>query len=332
MRRLELQIDVSGAAGAVSGPLALAASVFAPDAGHIADPPIAVFAVPGGGYSRGYFDLMFAGHTGYSQAEHHVARGLLVIAIDPLGVGSSSTRVLEKISFTSLASTYHRAVEQILARLREGSLMPALPPLPSIMRIGIGQSMGGCISILTQAAHRTFDAIAPLGFSALHTMLPQRTEAAREQAAAVFVSDAVLNAETIARTSTQVTDFLYPFHWEDVPADIVGADMAGGYPLRKQVPPFGSATIPTCAVLMMAPGAVKAEAAAVEVPVFVGVGERDVCPDPHAEPTAYRASRDVSLFIVPCMAHMHNFAGTRHKLWERLLQWAVMIARERAGS
>ena len=33
---------------------------------------------------------------------------------------------------------------------------------------------------------------------------------------------------------------------------------------------------------------VAEEAAAVDVPVFIGVGERDVCPDPWAEPASYR--------------------------------------------
>ena len=69
-----------------------------------------------------------------------------------------------------------------------------------------------------------------------------------------------------------------------------------------------------------------AEAAAVTVPVFVGVGERDVCPAPLAEPGAYRRSRDVSVFIVPRMAHMHNFACTREVLWNRLVSWSRMIA------
>src|SRR5690606_10262756 len=89
---------------------------------------------------------------------------------------------------------------------------------------------------------------------------------------------------------------------------------------------WGSATVPPCAITMMSPGAIAAEAAAVEVPVFVGVGERDTCPDPHAEPSAFRRSRDVTVCIVPAMAHMHNFAGTRQQLWERLQRWYLSIA------
>ena len=61
-----------------------------------------------------------------------------------------------------------------------------------------------------------------------------------------------------------------------------------------------------------------AEAAAIDVPVFVGDGERDVCTDPRAEPQAYRSSRDITVVEVPRMCHMHNFAATRHVLWQRI--------------
>lgn len=46
----------------------------------------------------------------------------------------------------------------------------------------------------------------------------------------------------------------------------------------------------------------------------------------HAEAAAYPASRDVSIFIVPTMAHMHNFASTRERLWQRLHDWSRMVA------
>jgi pimeloyl-ACP methyl ester carboxylesterase len=77
---------------------------------------------------------------------------------------------------------------------------------------------------------------------------------------------------------------------------------------------------------MMTPGVIAAEAAAVKVPVLIAVGERDVCPEPHAEPTAYRGSSDVSLFIAPRMAHMHNFASTRALLWSRIASWSRRVA------
>ena len=120
VRRADLSLDVSGARDAPTGPLELAATVFAPEHVPIGDPPIVVFALAGGGYARGYFDMRFAGHEGYSQAEHHASRGVLLIALDPLGVGSSSLPDLTQISFLSLASTYDRAVRTLADRIRTG--------------------------------------------------------------------------------------------------------------------------------------------------------------------------------------------------------------------
>jgi pimeloyl-ACP methyl ester carboxylesterase len=66
---------------------------------------------------------------------------------------------------------------------------------------------------------------------------------------------------------------------------------------------------------------------AIEVPVLIGVGERDVCPNPWAEPAAYSRSGDIALLVVPRMAHMHNFAPTRELLWQRIADWSVMLSR-----
>jgi pimeloyl-ACP methyl ester carboxylesterase len=77
---------------------------------------------------------------------------------------------------------------------------------------------------------------------------------------------------------------------------------------------------------MLAPGVVAEEAAVVDVPVLIGVGERDVCPDPWAEPTSYRNARQVSLCVVPRMAHMHNFASSRQQLWTRIHRWGESLS------
>jgi pimeloyl-ACP methyl ester carboxylesterase len=111
-----------------------------------------------------------------------------------------------------------------------------------------------------------------------------------------------------------------------VAPDILEADMAGGYPIRRTAPPFGSLTIPNCVVAMMSPGFVATEAAMVDVPVFLGFGERDTSPDVHGEAAAFPNARDISLFVVPRMAHMHNFASTRRLLWDRLSDWSSMVA------
>ena len=325
MNRIELKIDVSGSVP-IDGPLHICASVFLPEVQNLVGGGIAVFALPGGGYSRGYFDLHFDGREGYSQAEHHVARGLIFVAVDHLGVGGSSTRALESMRMEDIAQANHAAVQRITDDLRSGRLDPGLPPLPQLFRIGIGQSMGGCITLIMQGRLRSYDAVSALGYSAIHTALLQPGGGvAHKQLSARDEDPATLS---LAESSAQVGDFRYPFHWEDVPQEIVDEDMKGGFPLRRIVPAFGSATVPNCAIQMIWPGVIREEAAAIEVPVLMAMGERDVSAQPHAEPAAFPRSSDVSVYVVPRMAHMHNFASTRQQLWERLVAWMLMLARE----
>ncbi|HEV8311842.1 MAG TPA: hypothetical protein VGQ23_02155 [Burkholderiaceae bacterium] len=328
MHRIELRIDVSHAVPH-AGRHEIAMTAWLPPAESMVLPrPVVIFASPGGGYTRHYYDIQAPGHEGYSQAEAHVRNGFIVIAYDHLGVGDSSTQHLCDYTVPHLAAANDAAVREVTARLLAGTLSEALPPLPGLVRIGIGQSMGGCLTIVMQGRHATFDAIAPLGYSAIHTVLPQRDETDRQRAlqSHARIGSRALADISVEESSREVVDFVYPFHWDDVPRDILDADMAGGYPLRETAPAWGSLTVPPCAVTMMTPGVVAAEAAAIKVPLLIAMGERDVCPDPHAEPSAYTGSKDVSLFVVPRMAHMHNFASTRALLWSRLGSWARRVA------
>src|SRR5437763_16476724 len=85
----QLRVDVSQRLQAAV-PVEIAATVFLPDPAVLLSPPIVIFGVPGGGYSRGYFDMHFPGHEGYSEAEYHTAQGFIFVACDPVGVGDST--------------------------------------------------------------------------------------------------------------------------------------------------------------------------------------------------------------------------------------------------
>ncbi len=324
MHSISLSFDVTGMPGVRFGSAELAVTVHAPDDLQPNTSPIIVFAVPGGGYSRGYFDMHFAGHRGYSQAEHHTGEGIVLVAVDALGVGESSTDCCDEIQFEDLAATLDACVTETLVRLRAGSVS-GIPAIEPTAVLGIGQSMGGCITIVTQANHHSFDGIGVLGYSAIHTRLPQR-DAEQEAANAEAIKGIARGKTGRGVTDTIMQDHVFPFHFEDVPPDILQIDLAGGYPIRHTCPPFGSATIPDCAVQMMLPSVVRDEAAAVTVPVFVGNGIRDVCPDPRAEPIAYANASEIVTAVYPRMAHMHNFASTRQQLWDRLVQWYDGVA------
>ncbi|TAM65181.1 alpha/beta fold hydrolase [Mycobacterium sp.] len=325
--RAELVVEVSDSCE-VPGALSVAATVFLPPAEALADGATVLYALPGGGYSRGYYDMHFPGHADYSQAEHHTARGLVLVAIDHLGVGQSTPQVCDKVRVEDIAAANHAAVQAISNALEEGNVAPGYPPVRIARRVGVGQSMGGAVTLIMAAAHRTYDAIAILGFSGIHTVLPFPDEIESSDVAAragVHSRQEDVAEQSVAETAKLIPGFLYPFFWSDVPADIVQADIGGRYPFREKAPAFGSATVPSCAVAMLSAGYVAAEAAAVQCPVFIGLGERDTAAKPLMEPSAYEKSTDITLFICEQMAHMHNFASSRRKLWDRLTGWCQAL-------
>jgi hypothetical protein len=325
MQSIDVRIPVR-VAPAANGGGTIVATVHAPD--HLALSPTVLFALPGGGYSRGYFDMNFPGHAGYSQAEHHTAAGVVLVAMDHLGVGDSSTDANDAIRIEDIAAANDEAVRDILHRLRSGQLDAALPAFEPAFVVGTGQSMGAGVTIIMQGRHRTYQAISPLGYSAVQAVLPLRSAEMRQGVKSMFshFSRSTPNAElSVPQTSAQIGDFLHPFHWEDEPRDVVEADLAGGYPLRASPPRWGSRTVPRDYVIE--------EAAVIDVPVFFGEGERDVSENPWEESARFPRVPDFTLYVCPQMAHMHNFAATRHRLWDRSVDWMQSIRRavERVG-
>ncbi|WP_232295269.1 hypothetical protein [Parafrankia sp. EUN1f] len=86
----------------------------------------------------------------------------------------------------------------------------------------------------------------------------------------------------------------------------------------------GDSTVPPPAVT---PGVVSAQIACIDVPVLLATGERDVCRPLTVELAGFVAATDLAGFVVPRMAHMHNFAETRTLLWERLDDFIAHVAR-----
>lgn len=329
--RSDLRVDVSAALpGGIGAELAV--TVFADadtgsppaDAGRpSAESRVVVFAYPGGGYTRGYYDLRRPSLPGHGQADYHRSRGWVVVTCDPLGTGDSTPLDDAVVTLDASARAADLAARYVLGRLRAGLLRSDLRPLPVAAAIGIGHSLGGMQLIHQQAAFRTFDAIAVLGFSAVHTVIPTPGPGVLAPARA---QSSVADAWS-GPLSDDSAHLRYAYHWDDVPDDLVAEDMSAGFPVRtaNPLPPWISATFPPFAAVCMAPGVVAAQAAAVDVPVFVGAGERDVLPDLRAEAAAYAASPDITLSRVRRCAHMHNFSPQRRDLWQRLHLWGESV-------
>lgn len=339
MIRRDLTIDVTDTA-AIGERAHVALTIVLPDVPPRR--PIICFAKPGGGYSRGYYTFDLPGPASGAQADWHVARGWIFVAIDHLGVGDSSLHAPELLTYAKVAAASAAAEAIVLERLAKGTLVPDYPAIVDPVMIGIGQSMGGCLTIVQQGRHASYHGIASLGYSAVHTHPPVRPG---EPAivAPWFARDTLTNAAplNLAALGRNVPGrgagdtMAWGFHYDDVSPEVVARDLAHfnrnihdpATQSGTAANPWNSLTTPgAVAQTCLTPGIVAVEAAAVDVPVLVAMGERDVCADPAGEPRAYRTAPSVDLFICPRMGHMHNFASTRALLWQRIAHFGDWVA------
>jgi pimeloyl-ACP methyl ester carboxylesterase len=351
MRRvIELTIDTTEAAG-LGIEAHTAVSIHLPDKGTLADPPVVCFAFPGGGYCRRYYSFDMPDGTGGGEAAFHCDRGWIFVACDSLGFGDSTIPEGNSLTLDNTAAANDATVRAVMERLQNGTLLDGLLPIKGATKLGIGQSMGGCFTDRAQGQHGTFDGVAILGFSGIHTVVPTRPGQPAavwpwiprgssldrplilNRAAMAAAAGPVLgSADSIQAAAAAEHPFQWSFHYDDEPADIVALDMAAAAGKTSPLPQWRSASTPPCGIYMIAPGAVAIEAASIAVPVLIAVGERDVVPDPWAEPKAYKSAIDISVYVCPRMGHMHNFAHTRTLFWQRLHGWGTGVAELRAAA
>jgi pimeloyl-ACP methyl ester carboxylesterase len=209
----------------------------------------------------------------------------------------------------AVVAAHHAATLEIKRRLEAGTLDAALAPMAAIESVGIGHSMGALLTLCQQAAHGTHAALVILGKSVRR----------------IDWAGARLPASTGTRPTNEYvwadrTAHRTAFYWDDVPEEVIAADAAA----QVHVPG------PLAAFTRSPEGAARA-ARQLEIPVFLGVGERDTVPGPHEELGCYQACPDLTLFVLPTSAHCHNFASTRRQLWERIVRWIHASERERSA-
>jgi len=175
--------------------------------------------------------------------------------------------------------------------------------------------MGGMIATVQQARHRSFDALAVLGHGG--DGLPQFISAADRP-----IGDALhdlLPALAWAHVATPPGgDRRLPsnsFFLADVPTAIRDAFVAQQCELLH-----------SCGMASLIPGSTDAEKAVIDVPVFLGFGDRDLTNDYIGSLARYRSATDATLFVLPDSAHCHNQAVTRALLWDRIIGWISSVA------
>ena len=335
---LELRIDVTEAAG-LGEPAWIAMTVQLPESETVVGPrPIVCFAKPGGGYSKEYFTTPLPGPGEGAQADWHVRRGWIFVSVDHLGVGGSSTEHdPNALDYTVLATAAQAAETELLERLAAGSLVEGFPAIEAPLILGIGQSMGGCMTIIQEGRFHCYDGVGILGYSAIHTHPPvapgdEAIVALWRPRDTLGSTDPLIvtNGPQLAAAGRTAVDpdawwsMAWGFHYADVDEETLRADMDRS---GEHWPVWASRSMPLAVALScLTPGAVSPEAAAIQAPVLVAMGERDVIADPKGEPRAYLSARSVDLFVCPRMGHMHNFASTRELFWRRLDTWAAWVA------
>lgn len=262
--------------------------------------------LPGGTYSRDYWDLCIPGHHGYSFAEFATGNGYAVVTIDPLGTGESSQPAGD-FGFRYIAAALAHAV----SALPERTGIQAPP-------VAVAHSLGGYLAITQQALFSSFTALALLGCTNQH-VAPLNLDPAFIARSATARGRAELAREILSALPEPY--FEGPrehlqswFHLADVPAGIVAADCVVAKSMVPRV--FGTA---------MVPGVVADHAALIDVPVLIGYGVVDVSPDPRGEAALYRSCPDITTLVLADSAHCHNMASSRHRLWRRLLDWAATV-------
>lgn len=301
MIRHRIDIDVTNVAN-FGEPAHIAAEVLFPD-DHT--PDLLFFCIPGGGMNRQYFDLPCpAEEPEASFARAMVARGHGVVLIDPFGTGESSCPADAYLLHPDRMSDAAAVVtEQILAGVRGGTLLPGVPALPAIRSIGAAHSLGALMTIVQQARNEQHDGLALLGFH-ISGVPAHLTDADR----ALDIVEARKNLVDIARTRFPAGP------WYDIQPQPTKRAISAACAIEK--------IMVTPSLMAMLPDIIASDAAAITVPVLIGLGDNDLHGDPYRTPQAYSASPEVTLLVLPDTKHNHFVYPSRTHLFERLANWA----------
>ena len=313
----ELTLDLPPSATPIGvAELTIAATLYAPADFDEHDVRVLV-CWPGGSYGRDYWDIRLPGRDGYSFAEHMTARGFVVIAADPLGVGDSGRPDDGTLcTYDALADAAHGAVQLIRARLTDGTLSAQLPPIAGPRIIGVGHSMGGGLVVLQQARWASYDGIGVLGYThgAKARAVPSGDDAAR-RATAIEQAKGFWGDQWEAGYG--IVDKAAHQNWlngPDAPVDIVTADNANAVMWAAE--PYVDA---------LHVGFTAAHAARATTPVMLAFGEFDIAERPRDEAAFYERSDDITVFVLPGSYHCHNFQVGRARLWDRVGAWATEV-------
>ena len=301
--RLELDVGGLGPAGIEM----LAADLYVPEG--VESAPLLV-CFPGGGMTRVYFDLPEGLPGEWSMARYLADHfGIAVAVVDHPGVGESSVPEDPYIlNPRVVAEVDHGAMSELVAH--------AMDLFEPTRFIGLGHSMGALIVAHAQWHHRSFDAVAFLGFGGAG--LPE------------YLTRAELSyANNYARLEPVLAELVRErFGTALVPGSSTSSDMLnpGAIAGARQLLATASAPLlALCGLASMIPGCSDAALASIEVPVFLGVGENDIAGDIAEVVALLTAAPSVETFVLAGAGHNHSISKNRTDLWDALGKWVVEL-------
>jgi pimeloyl-ACP methyl ester carboxylesterase len=300
-RRQRVELDVAGVAP--EGVRTLVGDVFTRDDVSIDACAAIVVCLPGGGMSRRYFDLDVPDAQGtFSMAGSLAHQGFAVVTLDLPGTGESDVPADGyRLTPDAVADTVAAAIPQV------AGTAPGAPV------VGLGHSAGALITCYQQARHRSYAALALLGFAG-RGLVDYLTD---EERACIDDGDALRShlprlvaarfGDPLPASQTSSSDLL---------VRVEVADDA-----RAALQASGTRLLACVGLTSMVRGASRAELAAVDVPLFLGVGDADITGPADRLPGDFPGARDVTLYVLTSSGHNHNVAPTRQLLWDRIARW-----------
>jgi pimeloyl-ACP methyl ester carboxylesterase len=270
--------------------------------------------------SRRYFDLDVAGQSGaFSMACFLAEAGHLVVTVDPPGVGESDSPD-DGYALTPevVADVLAAAVQTIEADIRRNGVAAAeLGPTEPRATIGLGHSAGALLVACQQARHRSYDALALLGFSGSGLPGVLNDEELR------YAGRPEALAHDVARLARARFGDPLP-QWSNSSAGEFDPDAVTSE-VDVALAGASSRLLALVGMTAIVPGSIQPELDELSVPIFAALGEHDLAGTLDALPHQLPACGDLTLFLLAGAGHNHNVAPNRQALWRRATRWAHSV-------
>jgi len=303
MKSRQLQTDIQTIDGQS---LTLSASAFQPDSNSSG---ALFFCLPGGGASHDLFDLGQYDGFDYSFVSRMTALGHTIISMDHPGTGTNPIADDHPFLMPRQSSDYVGQAGK--------SFINQVVSNPSNI-IGLGHSMGGMTTVLTQARHRPFDGVVLLGSSAggLDWGLDDYEK---------FYID---KPDAVEKDLEELVMRKFGSQFVPVTGGPSGKSITFGGATEILTERLREISIPLFAaggMMSMVRGSFIAEVEAVDVPMFFAFGDHDIGVPPEEAPIPFIGSEKIELHVLENCGHNSLAFPVIEKLCAELDRWSLNL-------